>query len=223
MLECLKMEEKMTINHDDLIKSIIESIDRIENISSSDIPNVDLYMDQVTTFINKHLKATSRYPGEDKILTKTMINNYAKNDLLPPPVKKKYTKEHMVLLIFIYYSKGLLSITDIQSMLEPLTEKFFDSEGEVNMCSIFDELFSKEEVLRESLKKDIEDKYAKSLETFKNVPEDDIELLRLFSFIFMLGYDVYAKKLLVEKLLDTYGDLFSTLDDASKKEKKKKD
>lgn len=213
----------MTINHDDLIKSIIESIDRIENISSSDIPNVDLYMDQVTTFINKHLKATSRYPGEDKILTKTMINNYAKNDLLPPPVKKKYTKEHMVLLIFIYYSKGLLSITDIQSMLEPLTEKFFDSEGEVNMCTIFDELFSKEEVLRESLKKDIEDKYTKSLETFKNVPDDDVELLRLFSFIFMLGYDVYAKKLLVEKLLDTYGDLFSTLDDASKKEKKKKD
>lgn len=213
----------MTIDHDDLIKSIIESIDRIDNLSSSDIPNVDLYMDQVTTFINKHLKATSRYPGEDKILTKTMINNYAKNDLLPPPVKKKYTKEHIVLLIFIYYSKGLLSITDIQSMLEPLTERFFEAEGDVNMCSIFDELFSKDDFLRESLKKDIEEKYSKSLETFKDAPKDDEDLLRLFSFIFMLGYDVYAKKLLVEKLLDTYGDLFSTYEESNKKEKKKKD
>ena len=46
-----------------------------------------------------------------------MINNYAKNDLLPPPIKKKYSKEHVLLLIFIYYYKGILSISDIQKVL----------------------------------------------------------------------------------------------------------
>ena len=93
----------MTIDINDLIKSITESLGRIEYIRSEDIPNIDLYMDQVTSFLNTRLKSTTRNKGEDKILTKTMINNYAKNDVLPPPVKKKYNKDHMVTLILIYY------------------------------------------------------------------------------------------------------------------------
>ena len=99
----------------------MDSFDRIGYIRAEDIPAIDLYMDQVTTFMDKALKNTTRYPENDKVLTKTMINNYAKNDLLPPPVKKKYTKEHMLVLIFIYYYKNILSITDIQTLLEPLT------------------------------------------------------------------------------------------------------
>ena len=94
----------MTIDTEDLLNSIMESIGRIDYIKPADIPNIDLYMDQVTTFMEEQLKTTKRYP-DDKILTKTMINNYAKNDLLPPPVKKKYTKEHLLVLIFIYYFK----------------------------------------------------------------------------------------------------------------------
>ena len=59
-------------------------------VKPEDIPNIDLYMDQVTTFMDSQL-ATSKRHEDDKILTKTMINNYAKNDLLPPPEKKKYS------------------------------------------------------------------------------------------------------------------------------------
>ena len=91
----------MTIDKDDLLNSIMESLSRIQYIKSADIPNIDLYMDQVTTVMESKLKNTSRNPEADKILTKTMINNYAKNDLLPPPVKKKYSKEHVLMLIFI--------------------------------------------------------------------------------------------------------------------------
>ena len=111
----------MTIDNNDLLNSILASLDRIKYISPEDIPNIDLYMDQVTTFMDSELRSSARYPGEDKILTKTMINNYAKNDLLPPPVKKKYSKEHVLLLIFIYYYKGILSIGDIQTLLRPIT------------------------------------------------------------------------------------------------------
>ena len=78
----------MTIDKDNMIESILNSLSRIDYIKSEDIPNIDLYMDQVTTFMDAHLSASKRYP-DDKILTKTMINNYAKNDLLPPPLKKK--------------------------------------------------------------------------------------------------------------------------------------
>ena len=78
----------MTIDTNDILNSILESLSRIDYIRPEEIPNIDLYMDQVTTFMDTQLAATKRY-DEDKILTKTMINNYTKNNLLPPPLKKK--------------------------------------------------------------------------------------------------------------------------------------
>ena len=196
----------MTLDKDNLLESIMASLDRINNIKSSDLPNIDLYMDQVTTFMQNKLKNSSRNPEVDKILTKTMINNYAKNDLLPPPVKKKYTKEHLVMLIFIYYSKGLLSINDIQTMLNPLTERYFESDGKIDLCSIYDEVFSMEEEKTRELKQDITAKFERSKQTFTDCPEEDKEILQMFAFIFMLGFDVYTKRLLIEKLLDIYGN-----------------
>ena len=82
------------------IRTLLENIKKISYIKPNELPNIDLYMDQVTTFMDQHLEKTKRY-SEDKLLTKTMINNYTKNDLLPSPVKKKYSKDHMVMLIFI--------------------------------------------------------------------------------------------------------------------------
>ena len=78
----------MTIDMNDLLNSILKSLSNIDYIRPEEIPNIDLYMDQVTTFMDKQLASTKRYE-DDKILTKTMINNYTKNHLLPPPVKKK--------------------------------------------------------------------------------------------------------------------------------------
>ena len=118
----------MTIDTKDMLNSILSSISQIDYIKPEDIPNIDLYMDQVTTFMEKNLSATKRY-DEDKILTKTMINNYAKNNLLPPPVKKKYSKEHVLVMIFIYYFKNILSIKDIETLLTPLTDSYFDADA----------------------------------------------------------------------------------------------
>ena len=88
----------MTIDDKDMINSILESVSRIDYIKPEDIPNIDLYMDQVTTFMEEQLVSSKRY-ADDKILTKTMINNYAKNKLLPPPEKKRYSKEHVLSII----------------------------------------------------------------------------------------------------------------------------
>lgn len=195
----------MTIDKDDLLNSIIKSLDRISYIRLEDIPNIDLYMDQVTTFMEKKLKSSARYPEADKILTKTMINNYAKNDLLPPPVKKKYSKEHVLLLIFIYYYKGILTINDIQSLLNPLTERFFQKE-DFNLGDIYNEVFSLEKNHVEQLKRDVIRKFQTSRENFGEAKEEDKEMLQMFSFICMLSFDVYVKKLLIEKMVDSFGE-----------------
>lgn len=161
-------------------------------------------MDQVTTFMEKKLRNTTRNPEDDKILTKTMINNYAKNDLLPPPVKKKYSREHILMLIFIYYYKGILSINDIQTLLKPLAEKYFHTDGEFDLGYVYEEVFSLEKTEVDALKEDIIKKFSTSRETFKNAPEEDQEILQLFSFISMLSYDVYVKRLLIEKMVDSF-------------------
>ncbi len=195
----------MTLDSDNLLSSILESLDRIDHVSPEDIPDIELYMDQVTTFMDNKLRSTSRYPGEDKILTKTMINNYAKNDLLPPPVKKRYSKEHVLLLIFIYYYKGILSINDIQTLLKPITDRFFGKQGEYNLEDIYKEAFSLEAQQIEFLKADVTEKYKIAAETFQDAPEENRDFLQKFAFICTLSFDVYVKKLIIEKMVDELG------------------
>ena len=105
--------------NEERLNELLAHLDSLDHIHVDEIPQIDLYMDQVTTFMEKHLGELKRYP-EDKVLTKTMINNYAKNNLLPSPVKKKYTQEHILLLVFIYYFKNLLSFTDIETFFPML-------------------------------------------------------------------------------------------------------
>lgn len=205
----------MHIDTNDLLQSILASFDRIDYVKSQDIPNIDLYMDQVTTFMDKNLRKSSRYPENDKVMTKTMINNYAKNDLLPPPIKKKYSKEHVLVLIFIYYYKGILSINDIQTLLQPITTQFFQTEEEFDITSVYDEVFGLEKEQIDALKKDVMEKYEYSTKTFEDAPEESKEFLKLFSFICLLSFDVYMKKLLIEKLVDEIKEI----DPKSKKEK----
>lgn len=207
----------MTIDKDDLLNSIMESLGRVQHIKAEDIPGIDLYMDQVTTFMEKKLKNTVRNPEVDKILTKTMINNYAKNDLLPPPVKKKYSKEHVLMLIFIYYYKGILSINDIQTILKPISEKYFQASEGLNLNDIYEEVFSLEKNQVDSMKKDILEKFELSRETFQDAPKEEQEFLQLFSFIGLLSFDVYIKKLLIEKMVDA----FRTASDNGEKVKSK--
>ena len=167
--------------NEERLQKILEHLDGLDYISPETIPNIDLYMDQVTTFMDKHLSETKRYP-DDKVLTKTMINNYAKNNLLPAPSKKKYTKEHILLLIFIYYFKNLLSFNDIEQLFRPITEKHFNPSDGMPLEAIYKEVFSQEDSDLERIKSDILEKYQHSSKTFeeKGIEGDDLEYLRLF-------------------------------------------
>ena len=131
-----------------------------------------------------------------------MINNYAKNNLLPSPEKKRYTREHMLMLIFIYHSKNLLSINDIQSLLGPITDHYFRSENDMNLTDIYNEVFSMEKGELDALKKELTERYDIAQGTFENAPKEDQDFLKLFSFICLLSFDVYIKKMLIEKMID---------------------
>ena len=194
----------LDISKEEYISNLIENLKKVKYINPEDIPNIDLYMDQVTTFMDSHLKSSKRY-SEDKLLTKTMINNYTKNKLLPPPKNKKYTKEHMFLLIFIYYFKNILSISDIQSIFNPLTQKFYDGKSEIGLKEVYEEIFNIENELTDSVIKDMVRKMTKAKESFQFVDdENDRDFLKLFSFICILCFDVYLRKHVIEQVIDNY-------------------
>lgn len=158
----MESKEKTQIMH------LIEGLKKINYVKPNEIPNIDLYMDQVTTFMDRHLESSKRY-SEDKLLTKTMINNYTKNNLLPSPNKKKYSKDHMYLLIFIYYMKNILSISDIQSILGPMTEKFFGEDSSVKLEDIYNEVFRIGEQQAMTLSKDVVRMFERSKTDRKSV------------------------------------------------------
>ena len=192
----------MDTSVEEYIKELIDSLKDVKYIMSEDIPNIDLYMDQVTTFMDKHLRSSKRY-DDDKLLTKTMINNYTKNELLPPPNKKKYSKDHMFLLIFIYYFKNVLSMNDIQTIFTPLTGRYFNKESDIRLEEIYDEIFRLEKEQTDALTKDIIRKMTKARESFDWVEsKEDREFLTEFAFMCMLCFDVYMRKHIIEKIID---------------------
>ena len=196
--------------NEERLNELLAHLDSLDHIHVDEIPQIDLYMDQVTTFMEKHLGELKRYP-EDKVLTKTMINNYAKNNLLPSPVKKKYTQEHILLLVFIYYFKNLLSFTDIETVLSYVTEHHFDTDDESSLAEIYTKVFSMEHGQMDRLKEDVKEKFEKAKETFPSGAEGSAEgsaepenakSLQLFGFICELAFDVFLKKQMIERLAD---------------------
>jgi len=206
----------------DFLAQLQEKLKSIDYVKTEDIPNIGLYMDQVTTFMDEQLEACKRY-DDDKILTKTMINNYAKNNLLPAPEKKKYSKEHVLTLLFIYYFKNLLSISDIQALLNPITDSYFGNKDDFNMEDVYNEVFHLEKEESGKLLKDLGKKYFIAQHTFEQFPEEDRSFLQKFSFICLLSYDVYIKKMVIESMIDELHQTETSKKETSSKSEKKKD
>ena len=109
----------------ELLENIIEKESQKSSLVSKDIPDLDLYMDQIMTLFETHL-ANNKKNEEDKLLTKTMINNYSKAKVITPVKGKKYTKEQIIQMLIIYQLKNNLSIQEIKELLTPIYESDTD-------------------------------------------------------------------------------------------------
>ena len=144
----------MTIDSDKILHDLLNSLDSLE-ASARGKSRTLLYIWTRSRPLWTHSSLLRAVSSPIRILTKTMINNYAKNKLLPPPVKKKYSPEHMMLLVFIYYFKNILSITDIQTLLAPITDRYFGTESGFSIQDIYDEIFQMEKEEIASVKEDL--------------------------------------------------------------------
>ena len=195
----------MKINMDELLDSMLEGISNMDYVRSEDIPNIELYMDQVTSFMNDHLQSSRRFE-DDKILTKTMINNYAKNKLLPPPIKKRYSKEHLFVLVFIYYMKGFFSLSDIQTILKPVTDRFAESDESLSIEDIYAEVHRLGSEHISDISRDIMNSFHTAANSLEGYDGEDRDTLQLFNFICLLCFDIYLRKQIIERLIDSIPD-----------------
>ena len=177
------------------LKKHIRELIRLDFITPDEIPGMELYMDQLTRYMDKHLGSTLR-DESDKALTKTMINNYTKHKLIPPPEKKRYSRKHLILLIYIYYLKNVVSINDIRRILGPMIENDFSEDDIIEM---YDSIFEMEKLQYFNTEASV---IKSSQIVDKKLPDNDDEYLKKMAFIYLLGYDIFMKKRLMEKLID---------------------
>lgn len=210
----------MKQNFSQFIEDIVKSLKDDSYISSSDIPNIDLYMDQVTTFMDKHLEVFKR-DEDDKTLTKTMINNYSKFQLLPPTTRKKYTKEHMLLLLIIFYLKPTLSITDIQALLTPLQKLTMKEDSDISLGLYYDTLVKNQIAHFDDLSDEIMNtvNISKGLFNIEDKDESEAEILSIISTIYMLSLQASIQKHIAAQLIDKY---LKPLEENKKEDKKEK-
>lgn len=192
---------------DDFMNDLLKDIRDFDRVKSDDIPNIDLYMDQVTTFMDDHLGLFKRSES-DKVLTKTMINNYSKYDLLPPTVKKKYTNDHIIMMLFIYYLKPILSITDIKELLLPIRKMFINDDlpnGFDGLKDFHDRVVENESANFQIFEDRMHDTINIAKDMFKDVEDEDKqELLSIFATSYLFTIQASAQKHMISQLIDGY-------------------
>lgn len=185
------------------LNKLLTDISSGKDIKLSDIPDIDLYMDQVTTFIDSKLGHLKR-DENDKLLTKTMINNYTKSKILFPSKNKKYNRQHIILLILIYYLKQILSINDISALFSPLFNSMDDKENEY----ILDDIYAAFLDLKENDFSLNEETFSHILELIKEktqgFKEENRDFSELLLTVIMLIVKANAQKRLAEKIIDEF-------------------
>lgn len=181
------------------LNEMIQALKLGESIELSHIPNIDLYMDQVITLFEDKLTHTKRNK-EDKLLTKTMINNYTKDKLLMPAAKKKYTKEHIILMILLYELKHTLSIGDIKALFSAIVKT--DTVDSEKLSSIY-EIYLKCKVKAiEGFEPSVDIISTVLAEEIKNMHlESDIQVENMLLVIMLTEKATYYKRL-AEKIID---------------------
>lgn len=186
------------------MKKLITECALHECISLEEIPDMKLYMEQVTQFIDQKLEPSKRNET-DKILTKTMINNYTKAGILMPPQKKKYTKNHMILMILVYQLKQVLSLDDIKKIFAKVLNDMDTTEDDLISLEDIYEMFND---LKKTGFGNVEDILEQNIEQIKSNTENIEDPLikeqaENFLLVISLIAQANALKRLSEKIIDT--------------------
>ena len=104
----------------DEVRKLAQQMEKAPQILPEEIPDLEIYMDQLTTYLDKRLGFYNR-EGESPFVTRSMVNNYSKAKLLPPPAAKRYSRVHVMLLSLVCQLKRIFTIQDLGKLLAPVS------------------------------------------------------------------------------------------------------
>jgi hypothetical protein len=192
------------MRYEEFVKNMLEDYISGGKISGNDFPDMEIYMDQAETFLNREL-AIYKKSEKDKVITKTMIGNYVKHNMLPRPVNKKYSKDHMILLTLIFYLKGTFQMEEIEKIVKPLIENYnSEFDEKIDMTALYNGILAVQEKEQELLAQSINGMIEESKHQLKETELSDDDMLELFMLIVNLSMKADAQKFLAHKLLQEY-------------------
>ena len=192
------------MRYEEYVKTILDDYVNKGRILPGDFPDMELYMDQAAMFMNKKLEIYQKNDDEP-VMTKAMISNYVKHDMLPKPNKKKYSRDHLAMLTLIFYLKGVLQVQDIEHLMKPLIDNYnSEFEEQFDFLKLYggiENLYSAQrDKVAEEVYQDI-DHIKKFLNKYENADDDATEL---FMLICLLSMRADAQRYIVQKLMDEY-------------------
>jgi hypothetical protein len=187
-------------NFDDIIRELCLT----DEIKLSDIPKIDLYVEQVIGFMEDHMGNVKRNEN-DKLITKTMVGNYTRDGVLMPSKNKKYSKNHIIMLILIYNLKQILSIEDIKTLFSPIMKDInTTSDDVIPLEDIYSTLLDIKSIEFESFGDVFNEKFKLVQERLEHVESENKDIAEIFLTIISLIAQANAQKRLAEKLIDKY-------------------
>jgi hypothetical protein len=187
-------------NFDDIIRELCLT----DEIKLSDIPKIDLYVEQVIGFMEDHMGNVKRNEN-DKLITKTMVGNYTRDGVLMPSKNKKYSKNHIIMLILIYNLKQILSIEDIKTLFSPIMKDInTTSDDVIPLEDIYSTLLDIKSIEFEGFGDVFNEKFKLVQERLEHVESENKDIAEIFLTIISLIAQANAQKRLAEKLIDKY-------------------
>lgn len=192
------------VRYEEFIKNTIDEFVAKGRIDAASFPDMEIYMDQAETFLNREL-AVYKKSEKDKVITKTMIGNYVKHNMLPRPVNKKYSKDHLILLTLIFYMKGTFQMEEIEKIMKPLIDNYnSEFDDKIDLTALYGGILDVQAAEQETLALNIENVIKSSKYHLRETELSDDDMLELFMLIVNLSMKADAQKFLAHKLLQEY-------------------
>lgn len=192
------------MRYEEFIKNTIEEFVAKGRIDAGAFPDMEIYMDQAETFLNRELSVYKKNE-KDKVITKTMIGNYVKHNMLPRPVNKKYSRDHLVLLTLIFYMKGTFQMEEIEKIMKPLIDNYnSEFDEKIDITALYRGILQVQEAELEALSQSIGDIIKDSKNYLRETELSDDDMLELFMLIVNLSMKADVQKFLAHKLLQEY-------------------
>ncbi|MGI6230379.1 MAG: DUF1836 domain-containing protein [Tractidigestivibacter sp.] len=116
-------------------RALAERMSQLHISRSSELPRLDLYLDQLLSFVSQEL-SFMQLPDEGPLVTGSMVNNYVKLHVLPAPIKHRYTRKHVAVLICVCAFKRVFSISQVAKVVHMVSRE------DVDEFQVYDELCS---------------------------------------------------------------------------------